>query len=110
MRSNFDNPMKLDKDGVAEACGPLEWHGETEASVTVTITQDKVEGTASGSFSPPADEWMLEVRPSDPHKKFKKGQAHGQGELRAVPSAPAAEDPFPWGQDVDLDPKAPDET
>jgi hypothetical protein len=109
MRSNFDNPMKLEKGGGAEACGPLEWNGETAARVTVTITQDKVEGTASGSFDAPEDEWMLEVRPSDPNKKFHKGRAHAQGQLTTVPAAAAAENPFPWQQDVDLDPKAPDD-
>jgi hypothetical protein len=111
MRSNFDTPMKLDKDGVAEACGPLEWGpGETEANVTVTISQkpDKVEGTASGSFHPPEDEWMLEVRPSEPHKKFKKGAAHGRGDLNTA--AAAAGGSFQWEQDVDLDPDASDDT
>jgi hypothetical protein len=106
--------MKLEKDGVAEACGPLEWAGETEVNVTVTITQrsEQLEGTASGSFHPPEDEWMLEVRPSDPHKKFKKGSAHASGSIATASGSAGsgAEDPFRWEQDLDLDPKAPDET
>ncbi len=113
MRSNIDTPVKLkkEKEGCAEACGPLNWNGETEVTVTVIITQDGVEGTASGTFHPREDEWMLEVCPSDSHKKFKKGGAHGQGELSTVPpAADAAERPFRWPQDVELDPKAPDET
>ena len=112
MRSNIETPAKLEreKDGCVEACGPLEWDGETEVTVTVTITQDGVEGTATGTFEPPADEWMLEVCPSD-HKKFKKGGARGQGELSTVPPATdASERPFRWPQDVELDPKALDET
>ena len=114
MRSNFDKPMKLEvNDGVAEACGPLKWTGETEASVTVTITQDDLEGTASGSFDPSKDneEWMLEVSPSEPHKKFKKGPARGRAELKTIPAAAASdEDPFRWQDDFNLDPKAPDDT
>ena len=41
MRSNIETPVKLEreKDGCVEACGPLEWDGETEVTVTVTITQ-----------------------------------------------------------------------
>jgi hypothetical protein len=116
MRSNFDSPMKIE-DGVAEACGELEWdQGETEAIVTVTITQreDQVEGTASSppNFHPPEDEWMLQVRPSDPHKKFKKGPAHARGSIRTTSGSTGggADDTFRWEQDIDLDPKAPDET
>ena len=64
MRSNFDTPMEL-KEGVVEACGPLDWTGETEAFVTVTVRQPggQAVGTASRStIEPGEDEWMVEVK------------------------------------------------
>jgi hypothetical protein len=112
MRSAFDSPMGVD-DGVAKACGELDWDpGETEAHVTITITQkgEKVVGTASSppNFEAGEDEWMLEVRPSEAHKKFKKGPAHAVGVINAIKDDGV--EVFHWEQEVELDPDAVDET
>src|SRR5215213_6845203 len=101
MRSAFDSPMKLE-DGVIEACGELDWSGgETEAIVTITITQkgEKLVGTASSppSFEAPEDEWMLDVRPTQANKKFKKGPAHAVGIIHAVHGDTV--DVFHWDQE-----------
>src|SRR5438552_14579699 len=59
MHSNFESPLKI-TEGVVEACGELEWAGESEAFVTVTLTQrdaPAVGGASSrSSFKPPDDE------------------------------------------------------
>jgi hypothetical protein len=112
MRSNFDSPLTLTDTGV-EACGELDWGGgETEVLVTITIAQRgaKIVGTASSppSFTPSADEWMLDVRPTDAHKKFKKGPAHAVGIIHAMRGDTV--DVFQWEQEVELDPDAIDAT
>src|SRR4051794_6518712 len=38
MHSNFESPLTI-TNGVVEACGELNWAGESEAFVTVTLTQ-----------------------------------------------------------------------
>jgi len=106
MRSQFDTPMGLE-DGVAKACGPLGWDGaEVEAIVTITITQkdEKLVGSASSppNFDAPEDEWMLEVQPSEPHKKFKKGPAHAHGIIHAI--AGNTVNVVAWDQEIELDP------
>jgi hypothetical protein len=103
MRSNFESPLKLTGDTV-EACGELEWDaGETEALVTVTITQKnaKAAGVASSppSFRAPTDEWMLQVR-SQGSKKFKPGPAHAVG---VVATSGDTADDFHWEQDVEVE-------
>ena len=110
MRSNFDSPLGIE-DGVVKACGELDWEGdETEAHVTITITQkgEKLVGTASSppSFDAPEREWMLEVRPQA-HKKFKKGSAHAVGVINTIRGDGV--DVFQWEQEVELDPDAVDE-
>jgi hypothetical protein len=113
MRSNIDDPVKLDEDGVAEVCGPLGWDpGEKKAHVTVTITQGPVDGTASGSFDRPEsededeNEWMLKVEPADPHK-FHKGDARGEGNIETTGGSGKR---LTWQpHDVKLDPDVPDD-
>jgi hypothetical protein len=110
MHSNFDSPLALE-DGVVKACGELEWAGgETEAIVTITITQkgEKLVGTASSppNFDAPADEWMLEVQPSQANKKFKKGAATAHGIIHAITDNTV--EVFRWDQDVELDPNVVD--
>ena len=112
MRSAFDSPMGIEQ-GVAKACGELDWGSdETEAIVTITLTQkgEKLVGTASSppNFEAPEEEWMLEVRPTDPHRKFKKGPAHATGTIHAIRGDTV--EVFQWNQDVELDPDAEDET
>jgi hypothetical protein len=112
MRSQFDSPMPVE-DGVAKACGELDWAGgETEAIVTITLTQkgEKLVGTASSppNFEAPEDEWMLDVRPSKPNKKFKKGPAHAHGIIHAIRDDGV--EVFQWEQEIELDPDAVDET
>ncbi len=112
MRSAFDSPMGVE-DGVAKACGELHWDpGETEAIVTITITQkgEKLVGTAGSppNFDAPEDEWMLEVRPSQSNKKFKKGPAHAHGIIHAV--AGNTVKVFTWDQEIELDPDVEDDT
>jgi hypothetical protein len=103
MRSNFDSPLKL-ANGVVEACGELDWSGETEAFVTVTIAQKagKAVGGASSpsGFEPPEDEWMLEIE-SAGNKKFKEGPAQAVGVLSAVEGDTV--NVFHWSQDVRLE-------
>jgi hypothetical protein len=105
MRSNFDAELKV-VGGVVQACGPLGWDaGETEAVVTVTITQKdkKLAGTASSppSFAASDEEWMLEVQPAPAKQAFTTGPAHAVGVIHAT-----GEDipvrVFHWGQDVEL--------
>jgi hypothetical protein len=102
MHSNFDTPIKL-TDGVAEACGELEWNGEIGVSVVVTLVQrGQAVGTASrASFDPPADEWMVEVEASGPNQ-FTEGPAHAIGVLSAVDGHGVSV--FHWSQDVQLGP------
>ena len=104
MRSKFDSPAKV-KDGVVEACGPLEWAtGEVEALVTVTITQkgDKITGMASSppSFPRGDNEWMLSV-PAATTKKFKNGPAHAAGMVCATGDDEVAV--FTWSEDIELE-------
>ena len=106
MHSKFDSPLKL-KDGVVEACGELDWAaGETEAIVSVTITQkgEKISGAAGSppNFEKPEDEWMLNVQPSRANKKFKKGRARATGVIHATGEDIDVE-PFSWHQDVELE-------
>jgi hypothetical protein len=110
MRSNFDSPLGLE-DGVVKACGELEWAGgETEAIVTITITQkgEKLVGVASSppTFDAPEGEWMLEVQPSEAHRKFKKGPATAHGIIHAIRDDTV--DVFRWDQDIELDPNVVD--
>jgi hypothetical protein len=100
MRSNFDTPMKL-TGGVAEACGELDWNGETGVSVLVTLLQrGQAVGTASrASFEPSDDEWMVEVEASGPNQ-FTDGPAHAIGVLSAVEGHGVSV--FHWSQDVHL--------
>jgi hypothetical protein len=112
MRSAFDSPMGVE-DGVAKACGELHWDpGETEAIVTITITQkgEKLVGTASSppSFDAPEDEWMLEVHPADANRKFKKGPAHAVGIIHAIRGNDVGF--FQWTQEIELDPDVEDDT
>src|SRR3954447_2112140 len=112
MHSNFEPKLGVD-DGVVKACGELEWAaGETEAIVTITIAQkgEKLVGTASSppTFDAPEDEWMLEVRPSQSNKKFKKGAAHAHGIIHAI--AGNTVNVFTWDQEIELDPDVEDET
>jgi hypothetical protein len=103
MRSNFDSPLKL-ANGVVEACGELDWSGETEAFVTVTITQKdgKAVGAASSppSFEPSEDEWMFELEAAG-SKKFKEGPAHAIGVLSVIEGDTV--NVFHWTQDVRLE-------
>lgn len=112
MRSQFDSPMRVE-DGAAQACGELDWEaGETEAHVTITISQkgEKLVGTGSSppNFEPGEDEWMLSVRPSAANRKFKKGPAHAIGVIHTITGGGVAL--FQWEQDIELDPDAEDET
>jgi hypothetical protein len=111
MRSAFDSPARIE-DGVVEACGKLEWEsGETEAHVTVMITQhgQKLVGTASSppGFSRPEDEWMLEVQPSAANREFEEGPAHAMGIIHTIKDDGV--DVFRWEQDIVLDPDVVDE-
>jgi len=103
MHSNFESPLKI-TEGVVEACGELEWAGESEAFVTVTLTQrdaPAVGGASSrSSFKPPDDEWMLEVKPAG-NQKFAAGPAHAIGVLSAVDGGSVSV--FHWSQDVQLE-------
>ena len=106
MHSKFDSPLKV-KDGVVEACGELDWAaGETEAIVSVTITQkgEKISGAASSppNFEKPEDEWMLNVQPSRANKKFKRGPARATGVIHATGEDIDVE-PFTWHEDVELE-------
>ena len=99
MRSNFDSPMEIE-NGVVEACGELDWKGETGVSVMVTLIQRQhhAVGTASSkSFSPPADEWMVEFEATGANG-FSAGPAHAIGVLSAVDSHGVTV--FHWSQDV----------
>ena len=112
MRSNFDEKLRVE-DGVVSACGELVWGpGETEAHVTVTISQkgEKLVGSAASppNFEPQEKEWMLSVRPSDANRKFKKGAAHAVGVVHTIHGADI--DVFHWDQDIELDPDVVDET
>lgn len=112
MRSQFDSPMQIE-DGVAQACGGLDWgDDETEAHVAITISQkgEKLVGSASSppDFERGADEWMLSVQPSSAHRKFKKGPAHAVGVIHAIKGDGV--EVFHWEQDVELDPEAEDDT
>jgi hypothetical protein len=102
MRSNFDSPLKV-TDGVVEACGELEWAGESQAFVTVTLTQRGTQAVGAASshspFEPPGDEWMLEVESAGGHG-FTPGPAHAIGVLSAVEGGSVSV--FHWGQDVQL--------
>lgn len=102
MRSNFDSPMKV-TDGVVDACGELDWKGETGVSVMVTLVQSgqHAVGTASSqsSFEPPADEWMVDVEAAGPNQ-FTDGPAHAIGVLSAVDGHGVSV--FHWSQDVQL--------
>jgi hypothetical protein len=106
MRSNFDSPLKV-VDGVVEACGELDWgSGETEAVVTITISQkdEKIVGTATSppSFDAPEDEWMLMVKPAQENRKFKKGSAHATGVIHALGDGIEPK-VFNWSQDIELE-------
>lgn len=112
MRSNFDSPLHVE-DGVIEACGELDWgEGDTEAHVTVTISQkgEKLVGSASSppNFEHGAEEWMLSVSPSVANRKFKKGPAHAVGVIHTIRDDGVGV--FQWEQDVELDPHAEDDT
>ena len=112
MRSAFDTPVKVE-DGVVEACGELDWSsGENQAHVTITISQkgEKLVGTASSppNFERGEDEWMLEVRPAEASRKFKKGPAHAVGVIHTIKDDGV--DVFQWEQEIELDPDAVDET
>ena len=101
MRSNFDTPMEFD-NGVVEACGELDWNGETGVSVMVTLVQreHRAVGTArSRSFEPPADEWMVDVKASGANQ-FAAGRAHAIGVLSAVDGHGVSV--FHWSQDVQI--------
>jgi hypothetical protein len=102
MRSNFDTPMEL-KDGVVEACGPLDWTGETEAFVTVTVRQpgEQVVGTASrATIEPGEDEWMVEVTAAG-DREFTPGPAVAMGVLSAVEEHGVSV--FHWTQEVQIE-------
>jgi hypothetical protein len=102
MRSNFDTPMKV-TGGVVEACGELDWDGETGVSVMVTLVQrtQHAVGTASSqsTFEPPADEWMVDVEAAGANQ-FTDGPAHAIGLLSAVEGHGVSV--FHWSQDVQL--------
>jgi hypothetical protein len=101
VRSNFDTPMEL-TNGVVEACGELDWKDETGVSVMVTLIQRQhhAVGTASAkSFSPPADEWMVEFEATG-SGEFSDGPAHAIGVLSAVDKHGVTV--FHWSQDVRL--------
>lgn len=87
MRSNFNSVLKL-VNGVVQATGPLKWGGgESEAVVTVTISQkDKRVGVACSppTFAKSDAKWSLTVPPALPNKKFEKGPARASGEISAV--------------------------
>ena len=103
MRSNFDTPMEL-KEGVVEACGPLDWTGETEAFVTVTVRQPggQAVGTASRStIEPGEDEWMVEVKAAGGHE-FAPGPAVAMGVLSAVDEHGGV-NVFHWTQEVQIE-------
>ena len=102
MRSNFDSPMKV-TDGVAEACGELDWNGETGVSIMVTLVQrnQHAVGTANSqsTFEPPADEWMVDIEAAGANE-FTVGPAHAIGVLSAVDGHGVTV--FHWSQDVRL--------
>jgi len=101
VRSNFDTPMEL-TNGVVEACGELDWKGETGVSVMVTLIQRQhhAHATASSkSFEPPADEWMVEFEATGANG-FSAGPAHAIGVLSAVDKHGVTV--FHWSQDVRL--------
>ena len=103
MRSNFDSPMKL-TDGVAEACGELDWNGETGVSVMVTLVQRRSarrwNRDSQSTFEPPADEWMIDIEAAGANQ-FTVGPAHAIGVLSAVDGHGVSV--FHWSQDVELD-------
>ena len=112
MRSQFDSPIRIE-DGVAQACGELDWEAsESQAHVTITISQkgDKLVGTGSSppDFDRGEDEWMLSVRPSAGNRKFKKGPAHAVGVIHTITDAGVTL--FQWQQDIELDPDVEDDT
>jgi hypothetical protein len=104
MRSKFDSPAEL-ADGVIKARGPLEWEGEVEALVMVTITQknERIAGIATSPerFSQGTAEWVMDVPPVT-NKKFKQGPAHAFGMVCARTAADEAA-VFQWSEEIVLE-------